>query len=233
MDPEKPTPQSNPLSARSAPAKSKMRPPGRTEISSGGRSARAYVPLPLDEKAREKKKEPEKKKPNRWPILVAAALALAAGSFVALQHHSDPTPIALTASDIDEQATAAAQAALNSGQVPAELAHAGPEVLAKMKSGEMALSQPHRILPPEKSPGTIVHVMESLEGKLVGVDILTDERPIGTPIPISRAGITRVHFTVEQAGSRGTVVCSVLGRASTSPLATGQEADISLTEPTN
>jgi hypothetical protein len=247
MEPEKPTPQPNPRGARpesaralprpdirrSEPAKFKERTANRTGFSSEGRSGQPYVPMPIDEKDQPKEEGAAKKKRNRWLVLAIAALAIGGGSFMAMQRHSDPAPIVFNASDIDEQATAAAQAALNSGKIPAELAHTGPEILSKIKSGEMALSKPHRILPSENSPGMVIHVLESLEGKLIGVDILTDERPIGTPIPISRAGTTRVHFVVEQAGSRGTVVCSVLGRGSTAPLATGQEADVLVSESTN
>jgi hypothetical protein len=226
LDPRHPTP-------KRADAK-RLAPANHSGSSSTERGGKAYIPLPVEQKFQStgdasKEKTAKTRKRARWLILAIAAIAIVGGSFAILNKSSHPQQIVLSVSDIDEQATEAARTALNSGQIPALLANFSPGGREKIKNGEVALSKPQQVLP-ERSQGISVRVLVTSDGQMLGVDMLTSERPVGTVFPISRNRPTDFHFIVEQAGPAGTVVCSVIHRASTAPLAQGQQADLEVIE---
>lgn len=137
----------------------------------------------------------------------------------------------LSANDIDEQLTQQARESLQRGEVPPYLRNASQQVLDKIKNGEMDLTR-KQLFDPTKASGLMVHVYISIDGQLALTDVLTEQHPRTTIIPISRKSATHFHFVVDSAGAYGTVTCFADSTEGivlrTSPLATGAQADLEM-----
>jgi hypothetical protein len=238
MEPDHLPMKESPESSRSAAKLSRRAQVLRSGSSGGERSGTPYVPLPEEDQRKKAglasaNKAHARNKFRGWLLVAAAACGIAIGSWYLFPRTPASTTLILTAADIDQKATEDARAALNRGENPASLANYSPEIRKKIQEGQLDLST-KRLLDPQTAPGVLVHVMVSVGGQLIGVDLLTSEHPVGTVFPISRSTPTRFHFVVDQAGPAGSVDCSVhstTGRtAVTGPLAPGQQADLDVIE---
>src|ERR1700737_2570753 len=211
-------------------------PLGRVEA---GAARKAYTEKPQFGDARTVQSDDGKKRRSGWLVIAMAAIALGISGLIwkqeSLPHWMHPwsatqlqQSLILTAADIDYAATAPARASLARGEIPPILAHADAETRRKILSGEENLYT--KRLVEETQRGILVHARVSWGGVFFGEDILTAERPQGTPFPAGAGAPPHFHFTVEQAGPNGVVSCyinSVNGASvGTRPMAAGESADL-------
>jgi hypothetical protein len=221
--------------------------PVKPEVDSyrGTRSGRAYVPLQPESAERPEKdtpKQPEvagaaaKKKAVNWIIIVVVAgavLGTAIWTWYFLASQNPSNLLVLSAVDVNQQLTQLARSSLLQSQVPGFLSGANPEILNRIKNGEVDLAERNLGDSPQTS-GTMVHVYISINDQAAINDVLTSERSKTTVFPISRKGITRLHYVVDSAGPTGTVTLSVRSNSgamvTTGPLTNGAQADLLVTE---
>jgi len=250
-----------PIPDRPDPALRKETLPGKTDSTQGGqrtlkripsktgqderrgsRSGRAYVSMPeatasgtADHTGDGQPPRKDWRKSALIYLLIAVAVAgIAGGGYYAWQHSSGTSTsqvLMLSANDIDEQLTQQARESLQRGEVPPYLRNASQQVLDKIKNGEMDLTR-KQLFDPTKASGLMVHVYISIDGQLALTDVLTEQHPRTTIIPISRKSATHFHFVVDSAGAYGTVTCFADSTEGivlrTSPLATGAQADLEM-----
>jgi hypothetical protein len=209
----------------------------------GSRSGRAYVPIEAtgsgvsDQTQNGHRVRKDWRKSALIYLLVAVGLAgIAGGGYYAWQQqHSGGTStsqvLMLSDSDIDQQLTQQARESLQRGEVPPYLRNTSQQVLDKIKNGEMDLTR-KQLFDSTKASGVMIHVYVSIDGQIALTDVLTQEHPQTTIIPVSRKSVTHFHFAVDSAGAYGTVTCFVPASDGiilrTSPLATGGQADLEM-----
>jgi hypothetical protein len=221
--------------------------PSRPEVDSyrGTRSGRAYLPLapePVERPEQDSPRQPEvagaeaKKKSANWVIIVIVAGAVLGMSILTWYYFASQNPsnlLVLTTADVNQQLTQLARSSLLQGQVPSFLSGANAEILNRIKNGEVDLAERNLGDSPQTS-GTMVHVYISINGQAANNDVLTSERSKTTVFPITRHGITRLHYVVDSAGPTGTVTLSVRSNSgatvTTGPLANEAQADLLVTE---
>jgi hypothetical protein len=233
-----------------SPVKEGVRPeikPGKADGDSyrGTRSGRAYVPLkpeiaekPEQDSAQQREiagSEARKRVPV-WIfifIVAGAVLGIAVWTWHYFASQTQNNLLILTVADVNQQLTQSARSSLLQGKVPAFLSGANTEILNRIKSGEFDLAERNLGDSPQTS-GTMVHVYISINGQAAVNDVLTSERSKTTVFPISRNGITRLHYVVDSAGPTGTVTLSVRSNSgamvTTGPLSNGVQADLLVTE---
>jgi len=208
----------------------------------GSRSGRAYIPLEgiADSGTTDAEAHPRPaRKGWRRSVLICLVVAMivagvGGGAYFALQHAggSPAQVLVLSAGDTDQQLTQQARSALLNGEVPSYLRNASKQVLDQIKNGDMNLVR-KQLFDPSKAAGIMVHVYVTINGQLAITDVLTEEHPEGTVLPVSPASVTRLHFVVDSAGANGTVICGTRAANGvalyTAPMATGGQADLELT----
>jgi hypothetical protein len=167
-------------------------------------------------------------------LAVIALAGIAGGGYYAWQHSggsSTSQVLTLSDSDIDQQLTQQARDSLQRGEVPSYLQNTSQQALEKIKNGEMDLAR-KQLFDPATASGIMVHVYISVDGQLALTDVLTEEHPASSIVPVSRKSVTHFHFVVDSAGPQGTVTCFVPSNAGvvlhTPPLATGAQADLEM-----
>jgi hypothetical protein len=208
----------------------------------GSRSGRAYVPLQTTASGTSDQSQNGHPVRKDWRksaliylLVVMAAAVIAGGGYYAWQHSGGGTStsqvLMLSDSDIDQQLTQRARDSLQRGEVPPYLRNTSQQALEKIKNGEMDLAR-KVLFDPTKASGIMVHVYVSINGQLALTDVLTEEHPSGTIVPVSRKSVTHFHFVVDSAGSQGTVTCFVPSNDGivlhTPPLPTGGQADLEM-----
>jgi hypothetical protein len=206
----------------------------------GSRSGRAYVPQTAASGMSDQPQNghPVKKDWRKsaliYLLVLMAAAGIAGGGYYAWQHAggtSTSQVLMLSDSDIDQQLTQQARDSLQRGEVPSYLKNTSQQALEKIKNGEMDLTR-KQLFDPAKASGIMVHVYVSIDGQLALTDVLTEEHPKTTIVPVSRKSVTNFHFVVDSAGPQGTVTCFVPSNEGiilhTPPLAAGGQADLEM-----
>jgi hypothetical protein len=207
----------------------------------GSRSGRAYVPFQTA--AAGISDQPQNGGPvaKDWRksaliylLVLTAAAGIVGGGYYAWQHAGSAPPsqvLMLSDSDIDQQLTQQARDSLQRGEVPSYLRNTSQQTLEKIKNGEMDLAR-KQLFDPAKASGIMVHVYVSIDGQLALTDVLTEEHPKTTIVPVGRKSVTQFHFVVDSAGPQGTVTCFVPSNDGiilhTPPLAAGGQANLEM-----